>query len=121
MFVLGVEIFGECEIIDYLVKMSNGDDFILVVDLCIFDWVVKGIIFGVVNIFWIVLNFVKGVDSIFIGEIFEDMTAEKGIPAVTIDMEEFLEPGEPQRKLLVNRAEKHPVALATGCFRLTCS
>ena len=68
----GVETLGENEIIDYLVKMKNGDDSILVVDSRTPDWVKKGTIPGAVNIPWTALNPAKGADPISIGEILED-------------------------------------------------
>jgi rhodanese-related sulfurtransferase len=68
----GVETLGEREIIDYLVKMSNGDNSILVLDSRTPDWVRKGTIPGAVNIPWTALNPAKGADPISIGEILED-------------------------------------------------
>ena len=68
----GVETLGEREVIDYLVRMSNGDDSILVVDSRTPDWVQKGTIPGAVNIPWTALNPAKGADPISIGEIMED-------------------------------------------------
>ena len=67
----GVETLGEREIIDYLVRMSEGDDSILVVDSRTPDWVQKGTIPGAVNIPWTALNPAKGADPISIGEIME--------------------------------------------------
>jgi rhodanese-related sulfurtransferase len=67
----GVETLGEREIIDYIVRMSNGDDTILVVDSRTPDWVQKGTIPGAVNIPWTSLNPAKGADPISIGEILE--------------------------------------------------
>ena len=68
----GVETLGEREIIDYLVRMSEGDDSILVIDSRTPDWVEKGTIPGAVNIPWTALNPAKGADPISIGEIMED-------------------------------------------------
>ena len=68
----GVETLGEREVIDYLVRMSEGDDSILVVDSRTPDWVKKGTIPGAVNIPWTALNPAKGADPISIGEIMED-------------------------------------------------
>ena len=68
----GVETLGEREIIDYLVRMSNGDDSIMVIDSRTPDWVQKGTIPGAVNIPWTSLNPAKGADPISIGEILED-------------------------------------------------
>jgi rhodanese-related sulfurtransferase len=68
----GVETLGEREIIDYLLRMSNGDSSILVIDSRTPDWVKKGTIPGAVNIPWTALNPAKGADPISIGEIMED-------------------------------------------------
>ncbi len=68
----GVETLGEREIIDYLVRMSKGDDSILVIDSRTPDWVKKGTIPGAVNIPWTALNPAKGADPISIAEIMED-------------------------------------------------
>jgi len=75
----GVETLGENEIIDYLVRMSNGDDSILVVDSRTPDWVQKGTIPGAVNIPWTALNPAKGADPISIGEILEDQFGAKSL------------------------------------------
>jgi len=68
----GVETIGEVEIIDYLKRMNDGDDSILVVDSRTPDWVKKGTIPGAVNIPWTSLNPAKGADPISIGEIMEE-------------------------------------------------
>ena len=68
----GVETLGEREVIDYLLRMSKGDDSILVVDSRTPDWVHRGTIPGAVNIPWTALNPAKGADPISIGEILED-------------------------------------------------
>ena len=68
----GVETIGEVEVIDYLKKMNDGDDSILVIDSRTPDWVKKGTIPGSVNIPWTSLNPAKGADPISIGEIMED-------------------------------------------------
>jgi rhodanese-related sulfurtransferase len=68
----GVETLGEREIIDYLVRMSQGDSSIMVIDSRTPDWVKKGTIPGAVNIPWTALNPAKGADPISISEIMED-------------------------------------------------
>ena len=75
----GVETLGEREIIDYLVRMSNGDKSILVVDSRTPDWVQKGTIPGAVNIPWTALNPAKGADPISIGEIMENQFGAKSL------------------------------------------
>ena len=73
----GVETIAEVEIIDYLKKMNDGDDSILVIDSRTPDWVKKGTIPGSVNIPWTSLNPAKGADPISIGEIMEDQFGAK--------------------------------------------
>ena len=68
----GVETIAEVEMLDYLAKMSAGDDSILVVDSRTPDWVKKGTIPGAVNLPWTKLNPAKGADPISILEILED-------------------------------------------------
>ncbi len=68
----GVETIGELEIIDYLKKMSDGDESILVIDSRTPDWVKKGTIPGSVNIPWTALNPAQGADPMSIGEILTD-------------------------------------------------
>jgi len=68
----GVETIAEVEVIDYLKRMNEGDDSILVIDSRTPDWVKKGTIPGSVNIPWTSLNPAKGADPISIGEIMED-------------------------------------------------
>ena len=68
----GVETIAEVEVLDYLRKMSAGDDSILVIDSRTPDWVKKGTIPGAVNIPWTALNPAKGADPISIGEILVD-------------------------------------------------
>jgi len=67
----GVETIGEVEVIDYAVKMSNGDSCIIVVDSRTPDWVAKGTIPSAKNLPWTKLNPAKGADPISIGEIME--------------------------------------------------
>jgi rhodanese-related sulfurtransferase len=68
----GVETIAEVEMIDYIAKMSGGDDTILVVDSRTPDWVKKGTIPGAVNLPWTKLNPAKGADPISILEIMEE-------------------------------------------------
>ena len=68
----GVETIAEVEVIDYLKRMNDGDNSILVIDSRTPDWVKKGTIPGSVNIPWTSLNPAKGADPISIGEIMED-------------------------------------------------
>ncbi|MCG6937870.1 MAG: rhodanese-like domain-containing protein [Gammaproteobacteria bacterium] len=68
----GVETIAEIEMLDYLSRMSAGDDTILVIDSRTPDWVKKGTIPGARNIPWTSLNPVKGADPISILEIMEN-------------------------------------------------
>jgi rhodanese-related sulfurtransferase len=52
----GVETIAELEVLDYLKRMSNGDDSILVIDSRTPDWVKRGSIPGAINIPWTTLN-----------------------------------------------------------------
>ncbi len=75
----GVETIAEVEMLDYLQKINDGDDSILVVDSRTPDWAAKGTIPGAVNIPWTNLNPAKGADPISIGEIMEDQFNAKNL------------------------------------------
>ncbi len=75
----GVETIAENEVIDYLKRMNDGDDSILVVDSRTPDWAAKGTIPGAVNLPWTKLNPAKGADPISIGEIMEDSFNAKNL------------------------------------------
>jgi len=60
---------------------------------------------------WIRLGAVEGQK---VAELFQSNAAQRGIAATVIDMETFLQPGEPIRRLLVNRVEKHPSPYGHG-------
>ncbi len=68
----GVETIGEVEMINYLKKMSDGDDSILVIDSRTPDWVKRGTIPGSRNIPWTKLDPGQGADPITVSEIMED-------------------------------------------------
>jgi rhodanese-related sulfurtransferase len=67
----GVETIAELEMLDYLSRMSAGDDSIVVIDSRTPAWVAKGTIPGAINIPWTSLSQSKGADPISIGEILE--------------------------------------------------
>ena len=67
----GVETIAELEVLDYLKRMSAGDNSIVVVDSRTPDWVSKGTIPGAINIPWTSLDPGHGADPISIGEILE--------------------------------------------------
>ena len=52
----GVDTVGELEVLDYLSRMSQGDNNIMVVDSRTPDWVMRGTIPGSVNIPWNKIN-----------------------------------------------------------------
>jgi len=68
----GVETIGELEIIDYLVKVSNGDKSLLVIDSRTPNWVKKGTIPGSINIPWTKLSLTAGGNALSIAEILTD-------------------------------------------------
>ena len=68
----GVETIAELELLDYLKRMSEGDDSILVIDSRTSAWVAKGTIPGAINIPWTSLSKAKGADPISIGEILQE-------------------------------------------------
>jgi rhodanese-related sulfurtransferase len=68
----GVETIGELEILDYLVRSSNGDNSILVIDSRTEGWVEKGTIPGSINIPWILLKQEAGADPFQIADILEN-------------------------------------------------
>jgi len=65
----GVETLGEVEVLDYLKKMSDGDNSILVIDSRTPNWVKAGTIPGAKNIPWTKLSVKKGADPLSIAEI----------------------------------------------------
>jgi len=68
----GVETIAEVEMIDYIKKMSDGDDSIVVIDSRTPDWVDKGTIPGAINVPWTLLNPAKGASPIEIAEIMQE-------------------------------------------------
>jgi len=75
----GVETIAELEVLDYLTRMSAGDDSILVIDSRTPDWVKKGTIPGAINLPWTALNPAKGADPISIGEILVEQFGVKDL------------------------------------------
>ena len=75
----GVETLGELEILQYLKRMADGDNSVLVIDSRTPDWVQKGTIPGAVNIPWTALNPAKGADPISIGFILEEQFGAKSM------------------------------------------
>ena len=52
----GVETVGELEVLDFLHRMAQGDESVMVVDSRTPDWVMRGMIPGAVNIPWNQIN-----------------------------------------------------------------
>ena len=75
-FAIGVDTIAELEVIQYLKKMSDGDQTIIVVDSRTPDWVEKGTIPGAVNIPWDKLNIGQS-DPITVQEILEKQLGVK--------------------------------------------
>ncbi len=75
----GVATIGELEVIEYVKKMAEGDDAIVLIDSRTPDWVAKGTIPGAVNLPWTKLNPAKGADPISISEIFTGQFGAKEI------------------------------------------
>jgi len=65
----GIETIAELEIIEYLQKISNGDQSILVIDSRTPSWVKKGTIPGSINIPWTQLSMTAGGNALSIAEI----------------------------------------------------
>ena len=67
----GVKTIGEIELLNFLRRMGDGDDSILVIDSRTPDWLQNGTIPGSVNIPWTRLNPGEGADPFEIAEIME--------------------------------------------------
>lgn len=67
----GVETIAELEVIDYLKRVSDGNDDVIVIDSRTPDWVRKGTIPGSVNIPWTELKPGAGADPFSIADILE--------------------------------------------------
>ena len=66
-----VETIGELEVLDYLKRIREGDDSILVIDSRTPDWVKDGTIPGSINIPWKTLSPTAGADPFSIADILE--------------------------------------------------
>ena len=67
----GVETVGELELLNYLRKISSGDNSILIIDSRTEDWVRNGTIPGSINIPWTLLKPEAGADPFQVAEILE--------------------------------------------------
>ena len=68
----GVDTIAELEVLQYLKRIADGDDSVLVIDSREPAWVAKGTIPGSINIPWTHLNASTGADPISIGEILQN-------------------------------------------------
>ena len=75
----GVETIAELEVLEYLKRINEGDDSILVIDSRTPDWVAKGTIPGAINVPWKALNPAQGADPISIGGILEERLNAKNL------------------------------------------
>ncbi|MFW2372785.1 MAG: rhodanese-like domain-containing protein [Gammaproteobacteria bacterium] len=75
----GVETIAELEMLDYLQKVSKGDDSIIVIDSRTPDWVERGTIPGSVNIPWTKLNPAKGASPLDIADMMTDTFGAKDL------------------------------------------
>lgn len=73
----GVDTIGELEVIDYAVKMSNGDSSIMLVDNRTPDWVSRGTIPGAINVPFTKISRAKGADDLSIAESLEKFGAKE--------------------------------------------
>lgn len=67
----GVETIAELEILDYLARISDGDQSVLIIDSRTEGWVKRGTIPGSVNIPWPLLKQEAGADPFDIADILE--------------------------------------------------
>jgi rhodanese-related sulfurtransferase len=65
----GVETIGELEVIEYVRRMADGDDSIVLIDSRTPAWVENGTIPGAVNIPWTRLSPTRGADPLSIADI----------------------------------------------------
>lgn len=73
----GVETIGELEVIDYAVKMSNGDSSIMLIDNRTPDWFARSSIPGAVNVPFTKIIREKGADDLTISASLERFGAKK--------------------------------------------
>ncbi len=70
----GIETIAELEVLDYLKKVSSGDNSILVIDSRTPEWIIKGSIPGAVNIPWDVFS---GTSTPIINKLLEEQLGVK--------------------------------------------
>ena len=73
----GVETIGELELLDYLKRINEGADSVLVIDSRTSDWVRKGTIPGSINIPWTHLSPAAGADPFAMEDIFKEQFGVK--------------------------------------------
>ena len=67
----GVETVAELEVLEYLKRINEGDDSILVIDSRTPDWLRNGTIPGSINIPWTTLNVGQGADPFDMADLIE--------------------------------------------------
>ncbi len=97
----GIETIAELEVLDYLKKVSSGDNSILVIDSRTPEWIIKGSIPGAVNIPWDVFS---GTSTPIINKLLEEQLGVK--ISDTTKNEEQLVVNEEQLAIKVNDKTK---------------
>jgi rhodanese-related sulfurtransferase len=97
----GIETIAELEVLDYLKKVSSGDNSILVIDSRTPEWIIKGSIPGAVNIPWDVFS---GTSTPIINKLLEEQLGVK--MSDTTKNEEQLAVNEEQLAIKVNDKTK---------------
>ncbi len=100
-FAPGIETIAELEVLDYLKKVSSGDNSILVIDSRTPEWIIKGSIPGAVNIPWDVFS---GTSTPIINKLLEEQLGVK--ISDTTKNEEQLVVNEEQLAIKVNDKTK---------------
>ena len=67
----GVETIGELELLDYLQRITDGDNSVIVIDSRTPEWVKKGTIPGAINIPWTIISPTAGADPFEIADVLE--------------------------------------------------
>lgn len=81
----GVETIGEVEVVDYIKKMSKGDESIALIDSRTPIWLVRGTIPGAINVSWLDLVPAKGATTEGIVEILKEKFGVKLTKETDID------------------------------------
>lgn len=68
----GVETVGEVEVLEYLQRMADGDESVIVIDSRTAKWVARGTIPGSVNIPWTELDLLQGADPMSVSDLLQE-------------------------------------------------